>query len=102
MVPFDKISDSVKKAVIDIEDSSFYEHSGFDLTRGQAATLGCLQAEVTKRHVGAASGNTRVAAFVFLGGLCGSLCLCVKSALVSRQVAKKRKERQGKCAQMIA
>lgn len=30
VVPFDQISDSMKKATVAIEDSRFYEHSGFD------------------------------------------------------------------------
>lgn len=31
VVPYDKISDNVKKATVAVEDSSFYEHRGFDM-----------------------------------------------------------------------
>src|SRR5437868_9167169 len=39
---------------------------GFDLARGQAATLGGLEAEVAERHVGTARGDAGVAALLLL------------------------------------
>ena len=31
IIPFDKISDNLKRAVVSSEDARFYEHGGFDL-----------------------------------------------------------------------